>query len=268
MSSEFIYNILISKPHNSHYLLRYLKYLEVFKDQEYIKGVHENHHICPKSNDLFPEYKSFRKNPWNKISLTKRQHFIAHLILSKVYPKTKQTVAFWAFCNIQSPNDSRSRNFKVNSRFYETAKENISKFFSDLNKGRKNQKLSEKNLGFVACFDLEGNFLSVSKEEFDLRKNVDFIAVSKNVNRDYMKTKEYKLTMSKANKNRIHIINQNTGIKKFVNPEELDHYINNGYIVKFVPYDRKTNLKICPYCNKQADSANFARWHGKNCKLK
>ena len=84
-----IYAILASKPHNIHYLNRYIRFIEGcqrknvnLSPSEYI----ENHHICPKAKDMFPEYKDFTKNRWNKICVTARQHFIAHLILSKVYP--------------------------------------------------------------------------------------------------------------------------------------------------------------------------------------
>lgn len=50
-------------------------------DAQYI----EEHHICPKANDMFPEYTSFRAFPWNKIKLSFEQHVLAHLLLWKAY---------------------------------------------------------------------------------------------------------------------------------------------------------------------------------------
>ena len=129
MTSKDIYSILSSKPHNQHYLNRYWKFVQSFQHQIEIKGVTEEHHICPKSDDLFPEYKSLKRNPWNGIHLTKRQHFIAHWILANAY-KGKQIYAFWAMCNQQSPTDSRSRNYKVSSILYEKTKLEISKLIS------------------------------------------------------------------------------------------------------------------------------------------
>jgi hypothetical protein len=43
---------------------------------------------------MFPEYEDFRLHPWNRAVLTARQHFIAHLILSKAYLDSKSCA--WA----------------------------------------------------------------------------------------------------------------------------------------------------------------------------
>lgn len=46
---------------------------------------YEAHHILPKS--IYPEYK---KLPENIVLLTPREHFIAHFLLTKIYPKGSQ----------------------------------------------------------------------------------------------------------------------------------------------------------------------------------
>jgi hypothetical protein len=129
MTSNDIYTLLSSKPHNLHYLGRYHKFILSFQHQKKEVGVTERHHICPKSNDLFPNHKSFRTYKWNSVYLTKRQHFIAHHLLAKAYGG-KQIYAFWAMCNKQSPNDIRTREYKVTSRLYEKIKIEISKLIS------------------------------------------------------------------------------------------------------------------------------------------
>lgn len=158
MSSKDIYSILSSKPHNQHYLNRYWKFVQSFQHQIEITGVTEEHHICPKSDDLFPEYKSLKRNPWNGIHLTKRQHFIAHWILANAY-KGKQIYAFWAMCNQQSPTDSRSRNYKVSSKIYEFCKNNF-------------KKINHHSLNKVWCVDNLGNNHYVSKEEYKNNNNL------------------------------------------------------------------------------------------------
>ena len=55
-------------------------------DYEYF----EAHHILPKS--LFPEFKSFKENSWNKVLLTPREHFICHLLILKHYQEIKYTL--------------------------------------------------------------------------------------------------------------------------------------------------------------------------------
>ncbi len=102
-----IYEILKSKPHNPHYLNRYYKF--IYGCQEKNKGqtgYFESHHICPKASDLFPEYQDFKINQWNCVSLTARQHIIAHILLWKCYGKS-QTMA--AHCMIDNFNNKNNR---------------------------------------------------------------------------------------------------------------------------------------------------------------
>ena len=89
MTNTDIYSILSSKPNNPHYLKRYFKFITSCKN--YGVEYTEAHHICPKAKDLFPEYESFKKYPWNKVSLTARQHIIAHIILWKAYCGSQST---------------------------------------------------------------------------------------------------------------------------------------------------------------------------------
>jgi hypothetical protein len=77
-----IYEVLRTKPHSERHLARYVKFIQSRQPRE---GRLEKHHICPKASDLFPQYKSFRDHSWNRISLTYREHYIAHLLLWKVY---------------------------------------------------------------------------------------------------------------------------------------------------------------------------------------
>lgn len=122
-----ITQILTSKKHNFHYLNRYINFIkycnevnQTLDNAEYV----EAHHICPKSIDLFPEYTSFKSNPWNKCVVTARQHYIAHYLLFKAYGG-RQTYAFNAMCN-QTKNKNTQRFYKLNSKLYATVKSKIS----------------------------------------------------------------------------------------------------------------------------------------------
>jgi len=96
-----ILSILSSKPHNLHYLNRYVKFIKWCNSQPKAKTYCESHHICPKAADLFPEYKDLRINKWNSIKLTARQHIIAHIILWKTYGGS-QSQALHYILNIQN----------------------------------------------------------------------------------------------------------------------------------------------------------------------
>jgi hypothetical protein len=72
------------------------------------------HHICPKANDMFPEYKSFKDHTWNRAILTPRQHLIAHIILLNSFPSFKSnSEALWFMTN------GKWKQYKFSSKLYE-----------------------------------------------------------------------------------------------------------------------------------------------------
>lgn len=83
--------LLESAPHRKHYLQRYVKLIKHWQQQILTEDC-ERHHICPKS--MFPEYGDGRRNPWNIVKLTPRQHFIAHWLLWKIYENRPMAFAF------------------------------------------------------------------------------------------------------------------------------------------------------------------------------
>lgn len=116
-----IYTILSSKPHNQHYLKRYIKFIEqcLIKNTGALPEYTERHHICPKSKDLFPEYGIFKDNSWNMARLSGRQHYIAHRILNLVYPWSN---VVFGYKRMQTQTSKRDKTIKINSRDYEKIK--------------------------------------------------------------------------------------------------------------------------------------------------
>lgn len=76
----------------------------------------EKHHIIPRSlggQDI----------PDNLVSVTPREHYILHLLLTKMtmgQQRYKMVSAAWWMCN---PGKQKTRNYRVNSRIYETIRE-------------------------------------------------------------------------------------------------------------------------------------------------
>jgi hypothetical protein len=112
--------ILKTKPHNPHYLNRYIKFILSLQNQSLENCYYENHHICPKAKDLFPEYCDLKKHTWNKIKLTFRQHIIAHYMLMKAYNTQSQILAV-----IRTAGQYHN-NIPYKSRLIEIAKINLS----------------------------------------------------------------------------------------------------------------------------------------------
>jgi hypothetical protein len=120
-----IYQFLERKEHNQHYLKRYLKFvlecnrINSLATPEYF----EKHHILPKAKDMFPEYSSFKDNPWNCAILTFRQHLLAHFMLMKAYGTQSQILSF-----LRTTGQFHARSIKsVNSKLLEIAKIELSK---------------------------------------------------------------------------------------------------------------------------------------------
>jgi len=91
--SNTIYSLLEEKTINCHYLKRYIKFINKFNGSGKIQ-----HHILPKANDMFPQYKDLNIYPWNISYLGAREHFVAHWILWKALGGS-QTNAFFSMKN-------------------------------------------------------------------------------------------------------------------------------------------------------------------------
>ena len=130
-----IYSVLASKPHNSHYLSKYIRFIKncQLKNQNY-QGYTERHHICPKAEEMFPQYSSFAHHPWNCAVLTARQHFIAHMLLWKVYNNRSTTLSLYLMRHING--------HKINSKIYENLKIKISYFISQYSKEINSNKVN------------------------------------------------------------------------------------------------------------------------------
>lgn len=94
----------------------------------------EFHHILPKS--LFPLWKD-RKS--NIVSLTAREHFFCHQLLTKIYPNHSMVSALWHLIN--RINFKENTRIKITSREYEKIKIEFSKVHS------KQQKENSSSLG-------------------------------------------------------------------------------------------------------------------------
>lgn len=116
-----------------------MNYTKIYNDlifkainRKFVEGYTEKHHILPKclGGD---NHKS------NIVILTGREHYIAHFLLVKIYPKNaKLKYALWMMVN-----GSRIKRPKVNSRLFQIAKE---EFVSAPRQIRENYRHSRQTL--------------------------------------------------------------------------------------------------------------------------
>lgn len=91
----------------------------------------EKHHIRPKSL-------KGTEDPLNIVKLTAREHFIAHKLLYKIYPKNEKVIfTIYMMSNF---------NKKMTGKFYEELKIKRSKLISKKLKGRKHTEESKKKM--------------------------------------------------------------------------------------------------------------------------
>lgn len=230
-----IYKILSSIDHDKHNLIRYITFINSCKTKNLSLNENsylESHHICPKS--LFPEYKSLKKFEWNKVLLTPRQHFIAHLILSKALPSKDMRSAIYFMSHIKR----YDFNIKTNSKLYSEIKlDNYSKKKSKITKN----KMSKSRSGKVSCKDKDGNFHLVEKEIFEQNKNL--VGVNKG------NSFESKKGLSRPNfKGRSH---------------SKESKLKTSKSIK-IAWERVSILQ-CTHCGKSGKQ-NMKRYHFDNCK--
>jgi hypothetical protein len=118
---------------SEHQLNRYLKFIDSCKNQK-IERYYEKHHIIPRSLGGTDE-------ATNLVKLTARQHFIAHLMLSKMF-KGKSSIkmhhAVWNMVN-------RDKGVRTTSRTYEVLKQKRSELLSVMFAGENNPMYGVKH---------------------------------------------------------------------------------------------------------------------------
>lgn len=150
MNKQQILDVLLSKSTNKHYAGRYINFIFSRSNNKEIKYT-ENHHILPKANTQFPEYKSFKNYPWNKISLTPREHFIAHWLLWKSQGKYMA----YAFSAMRRKSKVQTdRYYKINSKVYEQLKIDVAyaqstRIISD--ETRNKMSIGQQNREKITC---------------------------------------------------------------------------------------------------------------------
>lgn len=145
-----IASILSSLPHDHHNLVRYLKLCEAWGNQILDKDTQvEKHHICPQS--MFPEFKDGRTHKWNIVRLTPRQHYIAHVLLWKIFRNRQMALAarYMMFTLKHSKRLSSKQLKRLSSKQYERLRIDASTKGITFSKDHKNN-ISKARIGFKA----------------------------------------------------------------------------------------------------------------------
>lgn len=216
-------------------------------------GYVENHHIIPKSF-----FKSRSKTGWldgnadknNTVDLTAREHFICHLLLTKMTEGIAYKKTIYAAQRVRHGKPGTPQ-YVASSRIYEMLKKqwNLINPFKDpdwqktngiKSKGRKFTKEHRDNLKATWTADRKE---AMSKANTGVFRN-------KTTNKG---KKILKLTGA------------SNGFYGKTHSDEFKEQERQKRLNKPAPWANKK--KTCPHCLREIDLGNYKKYHGDNCKL-
>jgi hypothetical protein len=202
-----------------------------------LDGYVERHHVVPRSL-------GGSDDAGNLVSLTAREHFICHWLLTKIYTgeaRHKMINAMYIM-RAEGPYQKRYES-KITSRVYNTLREEYSKYISNLNKGR--------------VQPLEENIKQKAAQTG--RKRAPFS--------DEWREKMSKSKQGENNNNRYGIkITEDT--RKKMREKAIGRKQSAETVQKKADAIRgsKREKKLCPHCNQQIAVNGYARFHGDKCR--
>lgn len=150
-----------------------------------INGYVEKHHIIPKSLGGSNKFQ-------NIVTVTAREHYILHLLLTKMTKKkhrSKMIHAAWNMCQQTKP----GRNYKVSARLYESLRVEHSKITSSLQKGKSKSPQTIEKMRLAALNRNPAHNLKISlgqigrKVSEETRKKISIKAKLRESNPDQKK---------------------------------------------------------------------------------
>jgi len=228
-------------PTSTHYLDKYIRFISSINNPENV--ITESHHILPKSM-------GGGDHSSNLISLTPRQHYLAHWMLWKAYKNKEMTVAFFSMNN--RSNQYRKKDFISNSKIYEKVRTDFIKEMS----------ISSKKLWNDLDYREKHKITNSSEKTKHLRSNKAKELWNDPVYREKM-TESRKKAWAEGRVNRDH---SKCGAKGALNvakrPEVRIKNTGDNHYSRREGYVRPS----CPHCGKVSTPLNIKRWHGENCK--
>jgi len=190
------------------------------------EGYSELHHIVPKSIN-----KDLQNNKLNLVTLTAKEHFICHLLLTKFTKGTDRRNMCFAVTRMASRCKNHQRIFT--SGYYELAR----KHYVESALGRRHsqetkEKISKANMGRVS--PNKGNKFGGAR------------------------TEEAKLKISKAK----------TGIKLSEDHRKKLSAVKIGKKRGNYKKHKEYKMETCSYCGIFSIPTNITRWHNTNCKVR
>lgn len=245
---------------------KYFKYYYSIIDRaksRVINGYKETHHIIPKSL-------GGSNDKENLVDLTAREHFICHLLLTKITEgssKRSMIFALNALSTLENNHQSRykSRMYDCARRFYAEEKSRTMAGAGNHMFGKTHSEESKRKMSDFHKGRLPWNTGKVLSESH--RKNISKSNSGKN-NHMFGKTHSEESKKKISTRHKGHSYNK--GILK---SEEHKQKISEKLKGRKLTDEHKKKLKsipkiTCEHCGKLSSPSMYKRWHGENCKNK
>jgi len=191
----------------------------------------ETHHIIPKSL-------GGSNDPSNLVKLTAKEHFICHLLLTKMVTGAHRRSMYYA--SYMMVRGVRNQHYTPSSKTYSIVRANMIKA---------NKERPGPNLGLVMSAETKKKLSSSLKGRKQPPRTKEHAAKLG----QYERTIEHRKAISDLRKSQ-------KGMQKRSDSTKTKMSLWQ----KGVP---KPKVK-CSYCGKESSQMNYTRWHGNNCKFK
>jgi hypothetical protein len=196
---------------------------------------YEVHHILPKS--IFKEFKNIKKYPWNGILLTLKEHYIVHILLSKM------------FINNQ-------HNYKMNEAITQ---------FSRKHTLTKAQILFALKFKHKPCSDQRKENISKSRK---LTIKITCQYCDKSADPGNFKQFHGENCLHGPNREKVVLLRHKTAMKSYNKGIENNTYTNVQTRMKKLerdPHAHNDIIHICPHCGLRGKGPVMKRHHFDNC---
>lgn len=225
-------------------------------------GYTEDHHIIPKSlggNDAQD----------NIVSLTARQHFICHWLLTKMYIGENRAKMIYALRMMKAKSGRHQRyDTRITARVYENLKNEYSIIVSSAVSGEKNGMYGKKHTKETIEKIRQANIGRIQPEH---EKQKQIAAITGRKREPFSEEWIANLCIANGGKNNPMYGKKHSqeSIEKIREKAQGRKY-NRDVIEKRAAAvrGRKTARTICEHCEKDVAVNIYARWHGDKCKFK
>lgn len=232
---KYISHLLKIEPNKPRYIKRYVDYLELCEEhneqlEEY--PYMEAHHILPKADDMFPEFKDFDvQHTWNKIFLNCKQHIIAHILLKKAFPQTQSTVAaVHYYLNVQN-NETIAKNQR-----------DIPDTIKAIYAAKAKEDFYESRRGYAPMKCPVTGAIHFLHRDDPIIKELGLVGFQMGMKHSEESKEKMSQTKFFSRKVKLHFLNKTVKVRLF--SDDYDEYIAQGWVVEPTEIDREYIKKV------------------------